>query len=840
MTTPINLGQPSIALPQSLVVGGQYPIFGGGVGWNTSSSMGFILTTAFEYDASDIKELVQAKGQNLKITDYTGAFSLLGSTYGSGATDSEFRLPDLQGAAPIYRTNDDGLTLWGQTQGTPTNSVVLDQAELPTTLGGTMWPIDNLQHGLGVQYLIQVDGSFPGGDGPSNDTLGMVYPFASPHAGGIPTGFLPADGRLLEINDYQMLAALLKANYGGDGVTTFALPDLTNRVPVGTGERDGSNIWLGREFGADEVVLLEENVSGDQPLSTAQPSLGMHYVVNTTGLFKSLDTFDPMIGQISLYAGSYVPSGWTLAQGQTVPVSDNSTLFALYRDTFGGDGTTTYALPDLRGRTVVGTGGEQNLSLGDTQGTFVQPIQMENLPEIVVPVPGVHMVDESGRTITGEITGKFEIDVSGVMPQARVEYSVDNQNWSTTFEPKEGDNTLYVRQVNTLGQASAATNPIRFVLDTSAPTAPEVVINDVTAEQADSRATAYYFAPTMSDEEIKNIPRTTSGKLTFSDVEDGARIEFSIDGGQTWSDSFEAEEGVNALRMRQVDAAGNVSPATDIIGFHWEGSDTTPAVTSTDTHGTGGHAITVTEHGALSVGMGTEHVDLLIHGHQQDVFLPQDIEHVRLTEDGLNNVVTGNAHDNVFEVAMGNWVIEGGSGHDTVKLSHALSDYVMSQESHEGHLQATLYGLEGKIVVRDVETIVFSDTRLSKTGGEHVSQIDHLYEELLGRMPDAEGLTFWLQQMSQGASLGDVAQGFAESAEFLRLYGMPSDEHLVQEMYEAILGRSPDAEGSAYWVQALMVHDLTEGELISNLLLSDESHMASRHQVTVDGLFVMG
>ncbi|UOD51494.1 DUF4214 domain-containing protein [Orrella daihaiensis] len=479
--------------------------------------------------------------------------------------------------------------------------------------------------------------------------------------------------------------------------------------------------------------------------------------------------------------------------------------------------------------------------MGDVQGSFSEFITAANLPEIVTPVPGVQVLDENGQVAGDKITGKFELDVSGVWPQARVEYSSDGTTWSETFTAQEGSNTLYVRQVNVLGQASAATRAITFVLDTTAPEAPEVVVDGV-AVAAPLAAPAFKAAvPADSND---TIPRTSTGKLSFGKVEDGATLEFSIDGGQTWSDTFEAQSGLNQVQVRQVDAAGNVSLASELIQFYWDGSDTEAAVTSTTTHSTGGNVITVEQHGALATGLGTANIDLLIHGHQQDVALPDDIEHIRLTENGLNNTVTGNAQDNVFEVIVGNWVIQGNGGQDTVKLSNAMADYVITQESFEGQLQATLYGPEGRIIVRGVERITFSDAELIKADDQMASgvayqELDHLYEEVLGRSPDVEGLTYWVEQMSQGATLQDVAQALAESTEFKQLYGTPSEEQLVEELYEAILDRAPDTEGLSHWVEALVVHEATEGELIISLLTSAESQSSSTGQVGMDDLFVM-
>jgi len=72
-----------------------------------------------------------------------------------------------------------------------------------------------------------------------------------------PEGYLPADGRLLNITQYQALYALLGTTYGGDGRTTFALPDLRGRVPVGSGMGAGltQNVTLGQKRGTESVAL---------------------------------------------------------------------------------------------------------------------------------------------------------------------------------------------------------------------------------------------------------------------------------------------------------------------------------------------------------------------------------------------------------------------------------------------------------------------------------------------------------------------------------------------------------------------------------------------------------
>src|SRR5690606_27622905 len=62
---------------------------------------------------------------------------------------------------------------------------------------------------------------------------------------------------------------------------------------------------------------------------------------------------DPMVGEIRLLAGSEVPPGWAACDGQVLPIREHRELYAVLGTTYGGDGRTTFALPDLRGRTPV-------------------------------------------------------------------------------------------------------------------------------------------------------------------------------------------------------------------------------------------------------------------------------------------------------------------------------------------------------------------------------------------------------------------------------------------------------------------------------------------------------
>lgn len=80
---------------------------------------------------------------------------------------------------------------------------------------------------------------------------------------------------------------------------------------------------------------------------------------------------DPYIGEIRLFAGNYAPVNWALCQGQLMPISQNTTLFSILGTTYGGDGRTTFALPNLQNSVPIGMGqgpGLTDRELGEAAG----------------------------------------------------------------------------------------------------------------------------------------------------------------------------------------------------------------------------------------------------------------------------------------------------------------------------------------------------------------------------------------------------------------------------------------------------------------------------------------
>ncbi|WP_179413256.1 phage tail protein [Mucilaginibacter sp. E4BP6] len=91
----------------------------------------------------------------------------------------------------------------------------------------------------------------------------------------------------------------------------------------------------------------------------------------------------PSIGEIRAFAGSFAPAGWQLCNGQLLQIASNTTLYALIGTTYGGDGITTFGLPDLRGRLIVNQGqrpGLTNRVIGQAAGVESVTLVTANLP----------------------------------------------------------------------------------------------------------------------------------------------------------------------------------------------------------------------------------------------------------------------------------------------------------------------------------------------------------------------------------------------------------------------------------------------------------------------------
>jgi microcystin-dependent protein len=92
---------------------------------------------------------------------------------------------------------------------------------------------------------------------------------------------------------------------------------------------------------------------------------------------------NPYIGEIRMFGGNFAPAGWAMCQGQIMPISENDTLFNLIGTTYGGDGESTFGIPNLSGRVPVHMGTGTGLSpyvVGENSGVEIVTLQTTQIP----------------------------------------------------------------------------------------------------------------------------------------------------------------------------------------------------------------------------------------------------------------------------------------------------------------------------------------------------------------------------------------------------------------------------------------------------------------------------
>jgi microcystin-dependent protein len=460
--TPVSSLQPALTLTEFVDTTGVFPPRGGAGSGPFLGSIGIFAGPSFVFDTP-------ANGQTDSIANNTAVFSILGTTFGGNGT-SNFQLPNLGGIETIGAGQGAGLPVVGLGQTLGQTTYDLTTAQLPPSLGGTSAAIEAQQPSLGLNYVINTEGVFPGGTLTLN-SLGVVSAFAGNFT---PGDELFCDGQLLPIAEYSALFNLIGTTYGGDGVTTFALPDLQGRDIVGAGD----GFTVGEQVGAAEVILTNANspLGPDAPVANQQPGLVMNYYIALSGIFPSegetgnVSQQTPYLGQIVVSAENIPdPEGWALCDGQLLSIAQNQALFSVLGTTYGGDGVTTFALPNLQGRTVLGTGGVNGLgTLGQVSGANAVALTSANLPALAAPA--IALADNTGGPDALGHTTDGRVNVSGIATGAAWSYSTDGgatftSGSGTSFAlTGDGVKNVLVNQSQGPGDVSPNAN-LTFTLD---------------------------------------------------------------------------------------------------------------------------------------------------------------------------------------------------------------------------------------------------------------------------------------------------------------------------------------------------------------------------------------
>src|SRR6266446_2801955 len=124
----------------------------------------------------------------------------------------------------------------------------------------------------------------------------------------------------------------------------------------------------------------------------------------------------PYVGEIRIFAGNFAPAGWMFCEGQLLPISENETLFQLIGTTYGGDGQSTFGLPDLRGRLPVHQG--NGVILAEQAGVEEVTLTVNQIPAHSHPALGSSATASSNDPANNVCA---RTTVAGVFP-----YGTDN------------------------------------------------------------------------------------------------------------------------------------------------------------------------------------------------------------------------------------------------------------------------------------------------------------------------------------------------------------------------------------------------------------------------------
>jgi microcystin-dependent protein len=116
---------------------------------------------------------------------------------------------------------------------------------------------------------------------------------------------------------------------------------------------------------------------------------------------------EPFLAEIRIVGFNFAPRGWALCDGQILPINQNQSLYSLLGTTYGGDGRTSFALPDLRGRVPVHVGGGH--SLGQKSGEEGHALTVDEIPAHTHPAKGTS-AQASEQRPSGELPADTEVN----------------------------------------------------------------------------------------------------------------------------------------------------------------------------------------------------------------------------------------------------------------------------------------------------------------------------------------------------------------------------------------------------------------------------------------------
>lgn len=194
--------------------------------------------------------------------------------------------------------------------------------------------------------------------------------------------------------------------------------------------------------------------------------------------------------------------------------------------------------------------------------------------------------------------------------------------------------------------------------------------------------------------------------------------------------------------------------------------------------------------------------ELQIRGTAADDHLEGTAGNDVIVGEAGNDFLNAGDGDDILLPGSGSDSVSGGNGFDTVRYltdSSGFTSKLISVSDNRYLISNVANPLEND-TLQGVELVTFADRRLSFETDATPAEAYRLYKAAFDRTPDEPGLGYWIDELSSGMNIQQVAQGFVDSAEFKTLYGAyTNDQAFITLLYNNVLDRTPDAAGFDYW-----------------------------------------
>lgn len=190
----------------------------------------------------------------------------------------------------------------------------------------------------------------------------------------------------------------------------------------------------------------------------------------------------------------------------------------------------------------------------------------------------------------------------------------------------------------------------------------------------------------------------------------------------------------------------------------------------------------------------------------------------------IENAVGGSGSDQ-FTGNIENNFIDGGSGVDVVSYNYLRDDFLFKLNGNSLIVTDNIHSREGVDTLTNVERVKFEDGTLvlDIPRSDTYSSVYRLYQASFARVPDEAGFRYWVDQSNNGYDSNVFASSFIASDEFKSKYGTNvSNTQYVDLLYQNILDRLPDAEGQAFWTNKLQTAALTRQDVLLSFANSPE------------------